>query len=176
MAGSGASETFLPHARIALSARAIHAGGAVDDDKRPFQLKRFVDAQEPVFPTALVEVRGGRRKSHWMWSIFPHLLALGRSPTAQFYGIASLDEARAYLGHPVLAGHLAQMTDAVLAYRDRSAHDIFGSPDDLKFRSSMTLFDAASDHNTARFRIALQRYYEGEPDQRTVELLQRRNI
>ncbi|MCR6502884.1 DUF1810 domain-containing protein [Shinella sp. CPCC 101442] len=142
----------------------------------PFQLNRFVDAQEVVFPTALAELRGGRKESHWMWFIFPQLRALGRSPTAQFYGIASLDEARAYLGHPVLAGHLAQMTDAVLAHHDRSAHDIFGSPDDLKFHSSMTLFDAATDHKTARFRTALERYYEGEPDQRTVELLQRRNI
>ncbi|MFC6448256.1 DUF1810 domain-containing protein [Shinella zoogloeoides] len=137
----------------------------------PFQLKRFVDAQELVFPAALAELRGGRKESHWMWFIFPQLRALGRSPTAQFYGIASQDEARAYLKHPLLARRLAHSTDAVLAHHDRSPHDIFGSPDDLKFRSSMTLFDAASDHRTARFRIALERYYEGELDQRTLELL-----
>lgn len=137
----------------------------------PFQLKRFVDAQELVLPTALAELRAGRKKSHWMWFIFPQLRALGRSPTAEFYGIASLHEARAYLDHPVLAGRLTQVTDAVLVHRDRSGHDIFGSPDDLKFRSSMTLFGAASEHDTQRFRAALERYFEGEPDQRTVELL-----
>ena len=121
----------------------------------PFQLKRFVDAQELVFPAALAELRGGRKESHWMWFIFPQLRALGRSPTAQFYGIASQDEARAYLKHPLLARRLAQTTDAVLAHHDRSAHDIFGSPDDLKFRSSMTLFDAASDPLVAAgFRFA----------------------
>lgn len=139
----------------------------------PFQLQRFVDAQELVFPTALAELRAGRKETHWIWFIFPQLRALGRSPTANFYGIASLDEARAYLDHPLLADRLAQVTDAVLVHRGRSAHDIFSSPDDLKFRSSMTLFDEAADHETPRFRAALESYFKGEPDKRTLGLLRR---
>jgi uncharacterized protein (DUF1810 family) len=141
----------------------------------PFQLKRFVDAQELVFNTALAELRAGRKQTHWIWFIFPQLRALGRSATAEFYGITSLDEARAYLRHPLLADRLARATDAVLVHHDRSAHDIFGSPDDLKFRSSMTLFDVASNHENARFQVALERYYDGRPDERTLELLARQN-
>ncbi|WLS07226.1 DUF1810 domain-containing protein [Shinella sumterensis] len=141
----------------------------------PFQLKRFVDAQELVFNTALAELRAGRKQTHWIWFIFPQLRALGRSATAEFYGITSLDEARAYLQHPLLADRLAQATDAVLVHRDRTAHDIFGSPDDLKFRSSMTLFDAASSHENPRFQVALERYYDGRPDERTLEPLARQN-
>ncbi len=137
----------------------------------PFQLNRFVEAQEHVFATALSELHTGRKESHWIWFIFPQLRALGRSPKAEFYGIASLGEARAYLAHPILANRLAQVTDAVLAHRDRSAHDIFGSPDDLKFCSSMTLFDTASDHVALRFHTALERFYNGEPDERTLGLL-----
>ncbi|WP_439630826.1 DUF1810 domain-containing protein [Shinella sp.] len=139
----------------------------------PFQLQRFVDAQELVFVSALSELSAGRKQTHWMWFIFPQLRALGRSPTADFYGIASLDEARAYLDHPLLADRLAQVTDAVLSHRSRSADDIFGSPDDLKFRSSMTLFDEAADHENPRFRAALESYFGGEPDKRTLELLRR---
>ncbi|WLR99261.1 DUF1810 domain-containing protein [Shinella sumterensis] len=141
----------------------------------PFQLKRFVDAQELVFNTALAELHAGRKQTHWIWFIFPQLRALGRSATAEFYGITSLDEARAYLQHPLLADRLTRATDAVLVHRDRTAHDIFGSPDDLKFRSSMTLFDVASSHENARFPIALERYYDGRPDERTLELLARQN-
>jgi len=137
----------------------------------PFQLQRFADAQELVFPTALAELRAGRKQTHWIWFIFPQLRALGRSPTANFYGIASLEEARAYLDHPLLAGRLAQATDAVLSHRSRSAHDIFGSPDDLKFRSSMTLFHEASDREAPHFQAALNRYFKGEPDERTLTLL-----
>lgn len=141
----------------------------------PFQLKRFVDAQELVFNTALAELRAGRKQTHWIWFIFPQLRALGRSATAEFYGITSLDEARAYLQHPLLADRLARATDAVLVHHDRSAHDIFGSPDDLKFRSSMTLFNVASNYENARFQVALERYYDGKPDTRTLELLARQN-
>ncbi|WP_440984138.1 DUF1810 domain-containing protein [Shinella sumterensis] len=141
----------------------------------PFQLKRFVDAQELVFNAALAELRAGRKQTHWIWFIFPQLRALGRSATAEFYGITSLDEARTYLRHPLLADRLDRATDAVLIHHDRSAHDIFGSPDDLKFRSSMTLFDVASSHENARFQIALERYYDGRPDARTLELLTRQN-
>ena len=143
------------------------------DKAVPFELSRFVDAQELAFATALNELRAGRKRTHWMWFIFPQLRALGRSPTAHFYGIASLDEARAYLEHPLLADRLAKVTDAVLTHSGRTAYDIFGSPDDLKFRSSMTLFDEASNPAISQFRIALERYFDGEPDERTLEYLRR---
>jgi len=106
-----------------------------------------------------------------MWFVFPQLRALGRSPTADFYGIDSIEEARAYLLHPLLAERLAQAVDAVLAISDRSADDIFGSPDDLKFCSSMTLFNEAAGATEDRFRLALQRFFAGKPDPRTFELL-----
>ncbi|WP_313194185.1 DUF1810 domain-containing protein [Shinella zoogloeoides] len=143
-----------------------------EDDR--FELSRFVAAQDPVFDTVIAELRAGRKESHWMWFVFPQLRALGRSPTAKFYGIRSLDEARAYLDHPVLAGRLAEAVDAVLAVEGRSVHDIFGSPDDLKFRSSMTQFDAAAGGSERRFRVALERFFAGEPDRHTLELIHAR--
>jgi uncharacterized protein (DUF1810 family) len=141
--------------------------------KDDFELQRFVDAQEQVFETALAELRAGRKRTHWMWFIFPQLRGLGHSTTAHRYGIATLDEARAYLDHPVLADRLARATEAVLAHRRRSAHDIFGSPDDLKFRSSMTLFDEASEHGVPEFRAALENFFGGTRDHRTLEALRR---
>jgi uncharacterized protein (DUF1810 family) len=167
--------TILPRFRDALSVRVILQADLSMTMGDPFQLKRFVAAQELVFTTALAELRAGRKQTHWIWFIFPQLRALGRSPTAEFYGIASLEEARAYLGHPILADRLARVTDAVLAHHDLSAHEVFGSPDDLKFRSSMTLFDAASNHENARFQDALGRYFGGEPDEHTLELLRGQN-
>ncbi|MGB3876762.1 MAG: DUF1810 domain-containing protein [Shinella zoogloeoides] len=140
-----------------------------EDDR--FELSRFVAAQDHVFDTVLAELRAGHKESHWMWFVFPQLRALGRSPTAKFYGIGSLDEARAYLEHPVLAGRLADAVDAVLAVEGRSVHDIFGSPDDLKFRSSMTLFDKAAGGREKRFRLALERFFAGEPDRHTLDLI-----
>jgi uncharacterized protein (DUF1810 family) len=127
----------------------------------PHDLQRFVRAQASCFEIALAELRAGRKRSHWMWFIFPQLRGLGRSPTAQFYGIASLDEARAYLTHPVLGPGLDHAVRAVLSTKDRSAHQIFGSPDDLKFRSSMTLFALASPVSSNPFREALTRWFEG---------------
>src|SRR4051812_39696688 len=103
----------------------------------PHDLQRFAAAQEPVFSTALAELRAGRKRTHWMWFIFPQLRGLGRSPTAIYYGIGSLDEARAYLAHPVLGPRLDLCTDAVLGVEGRTLHEIFGSPDNMKFHSSM---------------------------------------
>ena len=137
----------------------------------PFELSRFVAAQDLVFETVLAELRAGRKQTHWMWFVFPQLRALGRSPIASFYGIGSIEEARAYLLHPLLAERLVQTVDAVLGVSDRSAHDIFGCPDDLKLRSSMTLFNEAAGTTEDRFRLALQRFFAGEPDPRTLELL-----
>lgn len=137
----------------------------------PYDLNRFVVAQEPVFPTALAELKAGRKCTHWMWFIFPQLRGLGRSPTATFYGIESLDEARAYLAHPVLGPRLLQATRAVLAVKDRSLHAIFGSPDDLKFCSCMTLFIRAAGDDGGVFRTALDRFCGGRMDAQTLALL-----
>ena len=133
-------------------------------------LQRFVGAQEGVFATALAELRAGRKRSHWMWFIFPQLRGLGMSPTAQFYGLASLAEARAYRADPVLGPRLVDATRAVQDSPAASLATLFGSPDDLKFRSCMTLFDAADP--SGPWRAALERWCGGEADPRTLELLQ----
>ncbi len=137
----------------------------------PFALSRFAAAQDPVFDTALAELRAGRKQTHWMWFVFPQLRALGKSATAKFYGIGSIEEARAYLRHPVLAERLAQAADAALGVSGRSAHEIFGSPDDLKFRSSMTLFSEAAGGGGGIYQLALQRFFAGEPDRLTLDLI-----
>jgi uncharacterized protein (DUF1810 family) len=136
----------------------------------PFRLQRFVDAQAPVHTTALAELRAGAKRTHWMWFVFPQIAGLGLSPTAQFYAIASLEEARAYLAHPVLGPRLREATGAVNAVTGRTAHEIFGSPDDLKFRSSMTLFGGAAPEE-AVFHAALDRYFAGAPEPRTLAIL-----
>lgn len=138
-------------------------------DAQP-DLARFLAAQSPVIDRVLAELHSGRKESHWMWFVFPQLGALGRSGTARFYGIEDLEQARRYLAHPVLGPRLLECTRAVLAHGDRSAHAIFGSPDDLKFRSCMTLFDLAGPQQP-EFRRALERLYAGEPDPVTVGLL-----
>jgi uncharacterized protein (DUF1810 family) len=135
-----------------------------------FQLRRFVDAQESVFAEVLAELRAGRKTSHWMWFVFPQIAGLGHSSTARHYAIRSLDEAKAYLAHPVLGPRLRECTALVNAVRSRTASDIFGYPDDLKFRSSMTLFAHATPENQ-EFLNALERYYGGEFDQATLARL-----
>lgn len=131
--------------------------------------ERFVSAQAPVYSTVLAELSAGQKQSHWMWFIFPQLGALGRSPTAKFYGLAGLDEARAYLAHEVLGPRLVECTGLVNALSGRSAHEIFGSPDDLKFRSSVTLFRLAGGGEV--FDTALAKYYGGVDDAATVRLV-----
>jgi len=135
----------------------------------PFDLQRFVDAQAPVYPRVLSELRQGRKQGHWMWFIFPQFAGLGHSPMAQRYAIASREEAAAYLGHAVLGPRLRECTALVNAVEGRTIHDILGSPDDLKFRSSMTLFAAVS--SGPEFAAAIKKYYGGTPDRRTLELL-----
>jgi len=136
----------------------------------PFQLQRFVDAQAPVFETVCAELRAGRKASHWMWFVFPQLRGLGRSAMASAYGIASLDEARAYLAHPLIGPRLRQCTQRVLDVEGRDAHAIFGSPDDRKFRSCMSLFaDVAGGRSV--FDAALDRFFDGRPDPATLRLL-----
>jgi uncharacterized protein (DUF1810 family) len=132
-------------------------------------LGRFVSAQAAVYPDALAELKEGRKRTHWMWFVFPQIAGLGASPTARRYAIRSLDEARAYLAHPVLGPRLAECARAVLAVDGTTAEDIFGYPDDLKLRSSMTLFARAAD-DPGVFQAVLDRYYDG-PDPKTLDLL-----
>ena len=132
------------------------------------EMSRFVDAQAGVYGTVLAELRAGRKQTHWMWFIFPQLAALGRSPTAKFYGLAGLEEAREYLRHEVLGPRLLECTGLVNAVSGRSAHEIFGSPDDLKFRSCVTLFRLAGGGEV--FGEVLRRYYGGMEDEATVRL------
>ena len=136
----------------------------------PFDLDRFVRAQAPAFDAALAELRAGRKRSHWMWFVFPQLRGLGVSPTAALYGLASIDEARAYVAHRMLGPRLFESFEAALTHADRDLTAIFGSPDDLKFRSSATLFDRAAP-DIPVFRRALREFCGGEPDQRTIALL-----
>ena len=137
----------------------------------PFDLERFVRAQDPVLPEVRRELREGRKRTHWMWFIFPQLRGLGRSAMAHHYGIGSLQEARAYLAHPLLGPRLLECTRLANTAPGRSAHAIFGSPDDLKFRSSLTLFAEAAPEEP-QFREALARYFDGEPDPATLRILQ----
>ena len=135
-----------------------------------FDLERFVQAQQAVYPTVLAELRAGHKRSHWMWFIFPQLAGLGTSEMARRYAIASSDEAAAYLAHPVLGARLRECAGIVAAHRGRSAEEIFGHPDDLKFRSSMTLFaDVAPDE--AVFQDCIDKYFDGEPDDATLSRL-----
>jgi uncharacterized protein (DUF1810 family) len=137
----------------------------------PFNLERFVAAQAPVFEAVLAELRAGRKRTHWMWFIFPQVGGLGRSSTARFYGISSLEEARAYLAHPVLGPRLDQCTRITLESESPSLHAIFGAPDDLKFRSCMTLFSRAADDPNDVYRQALDRWCDGRPVEQTLALL-----
>ena len=136
-------------------------------------------AQEGVYDRALAELEAGAKETHWMWFVFPQLAGLGRSSTAKLYAIASLDEARTYLAHPLLGSRLRECTRAVNALRGRSALQIFGSPDDLKFCSSMTLFELAAEEG-AEFSIALDKYCSSRRDAATLRLLeafdQKRNV
>src|SRR5215203_3346368 len=140
-------------------------------DGDPFDLELFVTAQAPVFTAAVDELKAGRKRSHWMWFVFPQLRGLGHSSMAQFYGISSIDEARAYLAHPLLGSRLYLCTETLLAVHGRSLREIMGSPDDMKLRSSMTLFSVAAESDVTPFRRALDRFCDGRPDERTVALL-----
>lgn len=133
-------------------------------------LDRFVQAQSGVYDGALAELRHGHKTGHWIWYVFPQLAGLGRSEMSAYYGIASLDEAAAYLAHPVLGPRLRECAAAVLSVRSRSATEIMGSIDAMKLRSSMTLFHRAAPDEPL-FREVLVRYYDGAADSRTDELL-----
>ncbi|MEO9331696.1 DUF1810 domain-containing protein [Ectopseudomonas guguanensis] len=136
----------------------------------PFDLARFVEAQQRDYQQALDELRAGAKRSHWIWYVFPQLRGLGRSEMAEHYGISGLDEARAYLAHPLLGPRLEDCARALLSHRGRSARQIMGSPDDLKLRSSMTLFQAVAPQQPL-FAEVLQAFYDGEQDAATLRRL-----
>jgi uncharacterized protein (DUF1810 family) len=133
-------------------------------------LERFVDAQRDVYPTALAELKAGRKRTHWMWFIFPQIAGLGHSAMAQRYAIASGDEAAAYLAHPLLGARLRECAAAVLAHAGESVDDIFGHPDNLKFHSSMTLFADVAPHE-AVFQDCLDTFFGGHADPATLDRL-----
>lgn len=139
---------------------------------RTYDLERFVQAQTGIYEQALAELTRGRKQSHWMWFVFPQIAGLGFSAMSQRYAIADAEEARAYLAHPVLGPRLRACFDATFAVDGRTAHDIFGSPDDLKLRSSATLFVAVSEPGSI-FQRVLDKYFDGQPDLETRRLLER---
>jgi uncharacterized protein (DUF1810 family) len=135
-----------------------------------FQLDRFVTAQKRDFERALTEIRGGQKRSHWMWYIFPQFAGLGFGPTSQHYAVKSLDEARAYLRHQVLGPRLIECAEAALRVQDKSATDVFGTSDDLKLRSSATLFASISPADSVFHRL-LDKYFDGDGDEKTLRLI-----
>lgn len=136
----------------------------------PFDLNRFVSAQDGVYDRVLAELRGGRKRSHWIWYVFPQIDGLGHSSTTKHYSIKSLEEARRYLDHPVLGKRLRECSEAVLEIQGRSVSEIFGYPDDLKLQSSMTLFEKAAGPDSV-FERVLEQYFGGERDRNTLRLL-----
>lgn len=137
----------------------------------PYDLMRFVQAQAGDYEDAFAEIQAGRKQSHWMWYVFPQFLGLGSSPTSMQYAIRSREEAAAYLAHPILGPRLVQCAEAVLQIEGRSALEVFGSPDDMKLRSSATLFASVSSEGSVFHRI-IDKYFAGKQDGRTIELIQ----
>ena len=138
----------------------------------PFDLSRFTPAQERIYDRVLAELRSGQKRTHWMWYIFPQIDGLGHSTTTKHYAIKSIEEARQYLNHPVLGTRLLECAEAVLAVEGRSVSEIFGYPDDLKLKSSMTLFETVADKRSVFVRV-LDKYFHGERDVRTLHLLEK---
>ena len=135
-----------------------------------YDLKRFIKAQNHSYETALNEIKNGRKQSHWMWYIFPQFKGLGQSATSRQYAIKSKEEAQAFFDHKILGSRLVEITNALLNLEGLKAHAIFGSPDDLKLKSCMTLFAAIQEKNTC-FQEVLDKYYAGKPDDKTLKLL-----
>lgn len=135
-----------------------------------YDLERFVEAQKDIYASALAEMKAGRKRTHWIWFIFPQVAGLGRSEYSLYYSIKSAPEARAYLEHPVLGPRLQECAQALLALEGKTALEILGSPDDLKLRSSMTLFAGVSGPGSV-FSGVLEKYFDGKPDQKTLDLL-----
>ncbi|MBP0018521.1 MAG: DUF1810 domain-containing protein [Cyanobacteria bacterium SBLK] len=143
--------------------------GITDGD--PLDLNRFTIAQEGVYPRVFAELESGRKRTHWMWYIFPQITGLGESETTKFYAIKSKEEVREYLAHPILGTRLRECAEVVLAVQGRSISEIFAFPDDLKLKSSMTLFANFTEENSVFLRV-LEKYFSGERDARTIEILE----
>ena len=137
-------------------------------------LKRFIDAQETAYPTALLEIKNGKKRSHWMWYIFPQIQGLGLSETSKFYAIKDITEAEAFLEHPVLGSRLLEISNELLKLKSNDPYQIFGSPDDAKLQSSMTLF--AYLNADAVFEQVLQKFFEGAKDEQTLRIIRRQNM
>ncbi len=134
-------------------------------------LHRFLDAQAPVYADALAELRAGQKRTHWIWFVLPQLRGLGHSTDATYYGLENAAEAAAYLAHPVLGARLRECVTVLLSHKDKTAHTILGAPDDLKFRSCLTLFRAVAAPDDHLWQNALDHFYAGQPDEATVRLL-----
>jgi uncharacterized protein (DUF1810 family) len=147
--------------------KASHTGAGHD----PFNLSRFTTAQDGIYNNVLTELRNGEKRTHWMWYIFPQIDGLGHSSTSKYYGVKSLEEARQYLNHPVLGKRLLECAEAVFAVQGRSVSEIFGYPDDLKLKSSMTLFASVAEPRSVFVRI-LNKYFHGEQDVKTLHLIE----
>lgn len=136
-----------------------------------FNLKRFFDAQERDYPIALQEIKNGRKVSHWMWYIFPQIIGLGRTSISQYYAIANLEEAKAYISDPILKSHMLEICEALLDLKDKDAGKIFGFPDYLKLKSCMTLFEIAAPEYLV-FSQVLEQYFKGDRDQKTIDIIE----
>jgi uncharacterized protein (DUF1810 family) len=162
----GRAEPLFPTA--AVSEYLLFSPAAMSSD--PYNLARFLKAQGPVYEGALAEIRAGRKRSHWMWYVFPQVAGLGHSPTSVHYAIGNTEEAEVYLAHPILGPRLIECAEAVLQIKGRSPAEVFGSPDDMKLRSSATLFAAVSPEGSVFHRI-IEKHFDDEPDARTIELI-----
>jgi uncharacterized protein (DUF1810 family) len=138
----------------------------------PLNLSRFLEAQAPLYATALAELQAGHKRTHWIWFVLPQLRGLGSSHNATYYGIENAAEAAAYLAHPVLGARLRECVAAIMAHKDKSAHAMLGSPDDAKFRSCLTLFREVAAPDDRLWQDALDQFYAGEPDPATLRLLE----
>ena len=150
----------------------MRSGKSGNNREDPFDLQRFLKAQERIYDQALSELKTGEKRSHWMWYIFPQIDGLGFSSTTKHYSIKSMEEARAYLDHPVLGKRLIECTETVLAISGKSVSRIFGYPDDLKFKSSMTLFAEVTGSDSS-FGRAIEQFYNGRRDEKTLALLRK---
>ncbi len=144
----------------------------LDHKKDPFDLQRFISAQENVYDRVIAELKGGQKRTHWMWYIFPQIDGLGYSHTTKYYAIKNLEEARHYLNHPLLGARLRECAEAVFAIEGRSASEIFAYPDNLKLKSSMTLFAYVTEDAQSVFARVLDKYFEGERDTKTLNIIQ----
>ena len=147
--------------------------GKTKGDEDPYELTRFIEAQDRIYDRVLLELGSGCKRSHWMWFVFPQIDGLGYSSTTKFYSIKSIEEARRYLDHPVLGKRLRECAEAILALEGLSASQVFGYPDDMKLKSSMTLFASVAEGQSV-FERVLEKYYRGNRDERTLAILDRK--